>query len=273
MWLSAIPLASPYGFLPDGYGAPAAPKKSGGVFTPGYPPEVLWSLPYGKRKVDLSVTLGPEETIIAVARGMKPGFQINLERRATIKGGLTVLKAVGLSDVDPSRLKVTTLNLPADDKALIRAAGGGRNLKEAAEAVQRRVAGRGPALAKAAWGARGLFILGTLPGFQVGRSIASTVVGIIVPPVGALMAAHGAITGSVAKAATDKLTAYLKEGVAEYQARPRGGSGKTAAPAEVAPALVAAPPAPGVPPWLWIGGGVAALAIIGAAVVRRRRSA
>jgi hypothetical protein len=272
MWLSAIPLASPYGFLPEGYGAPAAPKKSGGVFTPGYPPEVLWSTPYNKRKVDLTgVVLGPEETIIAVARGMNPGAMINLDRRATIKGGLTALKAVGLSDVDPSRLKVTTLNLPADDKALIRAAGGGRNLKEAAEAVQRRVAGRGPALAKAAWGARGLFILGTLPGFQVGRSIASTVVGIFVPPVGALMAAHGAVTGSVATATTDKMTAYLKEGVAEYQARPRGGSGKTAAPAEAA--VVAAPPAPGVPPWLWIGGGVAALAVIGAAVVRRRRSA
>lgn len=245
--------------------------EKGGLFSPGYPPEVMWSLPYNRRKVDVSGMFGPEDTIVAVAKGMRPGVQSALEYRATIKGGLAVLQAAGLTDVNPSELKVTTLNLAKHDRDLIHAAGlKGEKLKDAAEKIQRDVAKHGKGLARAAWGARGLLILSTLTGFMLARSTAATVLQLfpgIGTIVGAAIAGHGAISGAIAKSLSDRFTGYVKEGLAQYEAeRSREVSSSPDPSAGSAPVPVTG----SVPSWAWWGGG-ALLTLLGIAFVARKR--
>jgi hypothetical protein len=246
------------------------------VFDPGYLPETLWSLPYSKRKVDVSGLLGPEDTIIAVAKGMRPGALIALEDRATIKGGLMALRAAGLSKTDPINLKVTTLNLPKHDQELIRAAGlKSGTLQAAAAKVRAAVAKQGKGLARAAWGARGLLILSTMAGFSAGRAVTATSLAVIplgvTQIIGAAVAAHGAVSGAIAKSLSDKFTTYVKDGLAQQQRQVKKQAEAKAAAAKKtaisrpvsAAAAPAAAPASSVPTWAWWGGGAALLAVVG----------
>jgi len=196
------------------------------IFDAGEPPQKLWTMAYNKRKIDLSGLLGPEETIVAVAKGMRPGpAAIALEDRAVIKGGLMVLFAAGLSTYDPTLLKVTTANLAKDDKKLIEAAGVtpgkniGKSLSEAADKVRKKVSKYGDSLKKAAWGLRGLYILGTLVGFQMVTAAAALGVNFI-PGAGqiisATLAAKSGVTSAVANNVKNQLNGFVEAGLTEF---------------------------------------------------------
>jgi hypothetical protein len=197
-----------------------------GIFSAGASAAALWTMKYSKRKVDVSGALGPEETIIAVAKGMNPGAMIALEDRAVIKGGLMALYLAGLSDVDPSSLKVTTLNLKKDDEALIRAAGGKvtglmqKDLTAAADIVRGKVSAQGDNLKTAAWGLRGNYILLTLMGFQMGHATAAMILSVIpvTAIIGAAMSAHVAITKAVAENVSNQMNYFVKDGMEKYAA-------------------------------------------------------
>lgn len=197
-----------------------------GVFSAGASAAALWSMKYSKRKVDVSGALGPEDSIIAVAKGMNPGAMIALEDRAVIKGGLMALYLAGLSDIDPTSLKVTTLNLKKDDEALIRAAGGQitglmqKDLTAAADIVRGKVAAQGDNLKTAAWGLRGNYILLTLVGFQMGHATAAMVLSMIpvTAIIGAAMSAHVTISKAVAENVSNQMNYFVKDGMEKYAA-------------------------------------------------------
>jgi len=206
------------------------------VFDAGATPQALWTMPYDKRKVDVSGLLSPEDSIVAVAKGMNPGALKALEDRAVIKGGLMALLAAGVSAYDPTPLKITTVNLVRDDEALIKAAGVkltgsvGKDLSAAAEKVRKQVSQYGDGLKKAAWGLRGLYVLSTLIGFQVVR--AGAAIGVQAIPlfgqiIGAAIAAHGSVTSSVAANVTSQLNDFVETGMTEYAATAQQVAAKT----------------------------------------------
>jgi hypothetical protein len=199
-----------------------------GIFSAGASAAALWTMKYSKRKVDVSGALGPEDSIIAVAKGMNPGAMIALEDRAVIKGGLMALYLAGLSEANPSSLIVTTLNLKKDDEALIRAAGGKvtglmqKDLTAAADIVRGKVSAQGDNLKTAAWGLRGNYILMTLVGFQMAHATAAMVVGMMPNPitmvVGAVMSAHVSISKAVAENVSNQMNYFVKDGMEKYAA-------------------------------------------------------
>lgn len=256
------------------------------MFSAGATAQKLWVMSYKDRKLDASGIFGPEDTIIAVAKGMQPsGLVTALEDRAVIKGGLTALNLAGLSSVNPASLMVTVANSKKDDDALIVAAGltpgrdTGKDLSTAAAKVRAEVSKHGDNLKKAAWGIRGIYILGTLPGFQAAKAVVATGLGIagaalpILYLVSAVIAAHSAISSSIASNVTNEMNGYVKKGMEGFAAE------LAAVPAVVAPVAKkttkrAAPSrrgaqrteAPGlqsglggVPTWGWVAGGVVLL--------------
>ena len=202
--------------------------ESTGIFEPGASPETLWTMAYSKRKADVSGVFGPEDTIIAVAKGMNPGLLSGLEDRAVIKGGLHALFLAGLETKDPSTMKVTTLNLKKDDEELIRAAGGKitgnvtKDLSSAAKLVRDRVSKEGSSLKRTAWGLRGIYVLGTLVGFQIAHGLTTTVTGIVgaffwpVAVASAVIGAHGAISKAIADNIALQMNGYVKSGIMLY---------------------------------------------------------
>mgnify|MGYP001585905566 CR=1 FL=1 len=271
-------LASGYGF--SGYGAAKR-----GLFHPGYGPATLWRMDPTKRKLDFSGLLSAEDTLVAVARGMQPSFVLRaLEDRAAIKGGLTVLRAAGAYTGDVSKLKVTVANLPKDDEALLRAAGGGgsgsmgQRLSGAARKVRSKVVQvGGDALATAAWGARGLLVLATMPGFLIAHTAAGIAVN-FVPIVGQIVSAasagHIAVTQTIAKKVAEELKGNLNAGLRAWKAQAAKREAAKAAEAGRAIAPAAAPAATGwLGYWPWALG---ALVIIGGGAylaTRQRRAA
>lgn len=250
------------------------------VFDAGATPQALWTMPYDKRKVDVSGLLSPEDSIVAVAKGMNPGALKALEDRAVIKGGLMALLAAGVSTYDPTPLKITTVNLVRDDEALIKAAGVkltgsvGKDLSAAAEKVRKQVSQYGDGLKKAAWGLRGLYVLGTLIGFQVVR--AGAAIGVQFIPVfgqiiGAAIAAHGSLTSSVAENVKNQLNGFIETGMTEYAVSAQEAAAKapTKTPTKTSPLAkrkVAGGNQTGggtsvlaqVPTWGWVAGAVVA---------------
>jgi hypothetical protein len=197
------------------------------LFDAGASPQALWTMPYSKRRVDLSGLLGPEESIVAVAKGMNPGAMFALEDRAVIKGGLMALFAAGLSTYDPTPLKITTANLKKDDEAIIKAAGGKltgnipKDLSTAAEKVRKQVSAQGDGLKKAAWGLRGLYVLSTLVGFQVVSAAVTLGANFIpIPGVGqvvsAALAAKSGITSDIAENVKNQINGFIETGMTEY---------------------------------------------------------
>lgn len=178
----------------DGYGA-AKPK----LFAmPSY--ETLWATPPEKRPISpmaaleaaaiiatapvsaftgaSSLLTAPYTTLIPIAKGARPSGPFRaMEDRATIRGGVTVLRAAGVKGftrVDPAKLVSGLVATPGDDRKLIAAAGGGKNLRDAAARIRRVVAKH--KLNRAAFASRALFIAGNAAGFdtyaQVGLAIA-----------------------------------------------------------------------------------------------------
>lgn len=206
------------------------------VFDAGAAPQTLWTMPYSKRKVDVSGLLGPEESIVAVAKGMNPGAMFALEDRAVVKGGLMALFAAGLSTYDPTPLIVTTANLKRDDENIIKAAGGkltgniDKDLSAAAEKVRKQVSKYGDGLKKAAWGLRGLYILGTLVGFQLvtaGATLGTMLIPGAGPIVSAALAAKSGITTAIAENVKNQLNGFVEAGMTEYAVDVQEAAAKT----------------------------------------------
>lgn len=199
----------------------------GSAFSPGGTPAQLWQRDPAKRKVDLSGLFSPEDTLIAIARGMAPGVLDALDDRATIRGGLTALKMAkvkGYTKVPVETMKSTLANLPEHDDKLIQAAKGGRTLKDAAKHMRKVVHKQG--LDKAAWGARQMYVLDNLKGFQLARAVTATVLSLssagtlgIGPVVAAGIAVQGAISGAIAKQVATDAAVNLKSGLVAYQAK------------------------------------------------------
>lgn len=207
-------------------GTKSAKGAKGSIFNPGGTSAQLWMRNPDKRKVDISGLFSPEDTIIAVARGMHPGVLRDMDDRATIRGGLTVLKAAGIpgyTKVNLVPLKSTTANLAKDDAALVRAARLplGTTIRSAASSMRATV--HKHRLDRAAWGARQLYVLDNIKGFSAGHALASAVVALVPIPgariIGAAMAAHGAISGAIAKGVTAAAMNDMKLGLAAVKAK------------------------------------------------------
>lgn len=199
-------------------------KGKRGIGWPKIAPEKLWSMDPSKRPIDAwgiigGNLMGGEDEVLAVAKGYRTSFKNRAaEDRATIRGGIAVLHAIGRSRVHPDSLKSKIIQSKAEDAKLIKAVGGGaKTRKDAATIMRKRIAALGPRLARAAWGARGLYILGLLKGFNVARGVGagvSAVFGPIGMAIAAAMSAHGAVISANAKNAAAKFQGWLKSGVA-----------------------------------------------------------
>lgn len=217
-------------------------KPARGLFRPGYSPEQLWTLPIRKRKIDASGLLSPEDTIVAIARGMHPGIHRKAEEKAMRDGGLLVLRKAGLP-------------VPKDTSF---------------EGVRKAVATRGSALKRAAWGARGVLILGST-GMKVSTAIHSAVPAIasLFGPIGMLVAAaaggHVAITQSIARKVLAEQEGYLKDGLRRY-----GGKASRGVDPPTPEEKGAMREAEEVPrSWIWIGLGVAGVVVAAVAASGR----
>ena len=263
---------------------------------PGKGAAALWSTPPEKRKVDVSGIFSPEDTIIAMGRGMAPGTGTRLDQRATIRGGVEVLRALGVApyrDVDVKQLKSQVSQDIVADTNLVRAAYGrrplgrvdgkkkqkGPSLKQAADHV-RKVVERHHA-ERAAWGARSLYVYANLKGFFVARSVAAAALQVfpgIGTIVGAAIGGHGAISAAVSKKLSEESARDLQAGLASARRwQRRQGRTSEAAVSESSAAegaesseATAAPPS-ALPswwkPWMpWAAGG----GILTVVVLRRR---
>lgn len=206
-----------------GYGAP------GKHTVKGIGAEGLWAMDPAKRPIQpmgffTGTLAGGEDEVIVIAAGARTSFKNRIvEDRATIRGGLAALKAAGVepyASVNVDALKSGIFQSNKQDAALVRAAGGQgdkqSDVKDAANAIRQVVIDHH--LARAAWGARGLYILGNLKGFTVSRGVSGVVSGLL-GPVGMIisgaMAAHGAISGAVMKGIADRLKTDYDEGLQE----------------------------------------------------------
>jgi hypothetical protein len=230
---------------------------------PKQPPEVLWRMDPQRRPVDIfgvisGNLMGGEDEVIAVAKGARTSFKNRpADDRATIRGGLAILRAAGKSGINPDGLKSQIVQGSQEDRKLVHAAGGGTDLKSAANHVRKRVKALGPSAERAAWGMRGLYVLQNLKGLAVGRGVGSGVASAFGPigmAVAAAMSIHGAVSGAVAKEAASRFTGYVKSYHPEVPAATQVPAGRpSSTPAKQAPA----PPA-GPRNWLWIGGALLA---------------
>ena len=277
---------APYCIAPPEFGAASHKKQkkggAGALFSPGGSAAELWARSPTKRKVDVSGLFSPEDSIIAVARGMHPGVLYDMDARATIRGGLAVLKMAGVkgyTKTNVDRLKSTTLNTGPDDKALLKATGGGvKNLKDAAARIRGAVHKRG--LGKAAWGARQLYVLENMKGFQVASGVSAAVVN-VVPVVGQIVSAgvagHMAISAAIAQKISEEAGKNIEGGLKAYKAKKAKAAAKKEAasegPAANADAEITPPsgtaaeppgetgPLAGQRKWLFLGG-AAFLAVV-----------
>jgi hypothetical protein len=190
----------------------------GSLFSPGGTPKLLWNKEPSKRKVDISGLFSPEDTLIAIARGMAPGVMSEMEHRATIRGGLTALKMAGIkgyTKVPVNVLKSTIANLPEDDDKLRKYAGKGNDLTAAAKHIRAVVKKHG--LEQAAWGSRQLYVLDNIKGFTVGRAVAAAAAPFVFPAWGVLISAglgvQGAISATIAKQVATDATNNIKNGL------------------------------------------------------------
>ena len=222
----------------------------------------------------------PYTTLHPIAKGARPSGPFRaMEDRATIRGGVTVLRAAGVKGykADPKTLVSGIVATPADDKKLIAAAGGGKTLKEAAARI-RRVVTRAK-LDKAAFASRALFIAGNAVGFdiyaQVGLAIAGAGVG---TAIGASRDALNKLTNPDVRKFGEVLAREMRRIKARRakakKAAPRGAAPRGAAPG--APGVIAsqattvAAPVAAMPIWPWVVGGVLCV-VLGVAYLRRSR--
>lgn len=221
----------------------------GQAFDAGGTPAQLWRTDPAKRRVDFSGLLSVEDTLIAIAKGMAPGVLDKMEDRATIKGGVASLKALKVkpwASRSVSKLQTRTVQSEKDDAALVKAAGRGKNLREAAKYIQGQVVKHH--LSQAAWGARQGYILGNIKGFQIVHGLTASALN-FVPVAGniasAAAAAHLAISGVVAKDVATMATSNVTKGLAyaKKRAGKKAPASSTAKPRSTASAPAAAPAA------------------------------
>lgn len=232
----------------------------------GRSPEQLWETDPQKRPIGLlglaTGMLGGEDMIVDVARGARTSLLNRAaDDRATIRGGLSVLAQAGHRQVNVEKLSSKLVQGKQQDAALIKAAGGGGSLRGAADRVRAEVVQAG--LARAAWGARGLYLLANVRGMHAVRGTVAGVVSLVFPigtVIGAAMAVHGAVTGQLARAASAQFSRFVAEGLERAQA-------KQPTPGAFSPA--GGPPSSGLPWYAWAGGAVALVA--GAALLRGSR--
>jgi len=204
----------------------AAKRKAKGVHRS---PEQLWRTDPARRPINVlgiftGTLAGGEDEVIAVAQGGRTSFKNRTaEDRATIRGGLAVLNIAGVrgyGSVNVESLSSKLVQGKQQDQKLIRAAGGGNTLKAAANHIRGIVSKHG--LDRAAWGARGIYILANLKGFAKVRHVAAGVSAIFGPIgmlVGAAVEGHGAISAAVAKKLAAKFNTYVTEGIESYKAK------------------------------------------------------
>lgn len=215
-------------------------KKKRGIGWPKIAPETLWSMDPQRRPVDVwgvisGNLMGGEDEVLAVAKGYRTSFKNRAcDDRATIRGGIAVLHAIGRMRANPDSFRSQIIQGPREDDKLIRAAdpklGGqkghhGQRLKAAADVMRKRVAALGPRLARAAWGARGLYILQNLKGFNIARGVASGVSSVFGPiglAISAALTAHGAVISANTKNAAERFQSWLKAGVKGGAAAAKG---------------------------------------------------
>jgi hypothetical protein len=258
-------------------------RKGGGGGGLGFKPKgdsaTLWATEPKRRRIDPTGMLtGQEDVLIAVARGMRPGgIWKAAEHRATIRGGIAVLKLAGVKGWEkarPEKLKSGVKVKKDADRELVAAAGRkGAKLGDAAAHIRSVVAKE--RLGKPAFAARGLYILENTKNFRTAHGLTAGVLAVLFPPAGALAAGHIGISGAVQKKATEKFQSELKAGLAEYAAKRQAAEaaeGATAPPTDLVPvSATTAAPAP-ARPWLkWVLGGFAFLGVVlgGLAIARR----
>lgn len=276
----------------QGKGAKGANQRGGSAVKGGkggYPnatPEQLWRTDPNKRPIDFwgvigGNLMGGEDEVIAVAKGAQTSFKSRpTDDRATIRGGLAVLAAAGRSNVDARRLSSQIIQGPKADQALIKAAGGSGTgaaaLTSAANLVRRAVSAAG--LEKAAWGARGLYILDNLKGFNAARTTGATVSSFFGPIgmiIGAAVGIHGAVSAQVAAEAKQRFTRWMKEGLRTGAKGAKGESSDVPPQAPDAPGPAALPSVPlrESRPWLYFGAAAAVTAVVVYAVRQRAKTA
>lgn len=268
-------LRGAYGFDPYGAGESfgrasrsAKAAKGTGVFRPGHPPEKMWVLPLSARKIGAAGQFGPSDAGVAIAKGMRPvgpGLA-KWDMRASIRGGVKALQAAGIApwtrapDADKG-LQSPVLAKKADS-VLIRAAGGGRSLEGAYEYIKKQVAKRGNGLARAAWGFRGLYMLQDVSKSEGGKAVATAIVTVINPLVGAAMAAHTGITSGWAARVRGDMQVFIQSGLAMYAAEQQAKAAKAPAvtPGGFQPAVTPVGVSPF--PWGWVLAGVAVAGVV-----------
>lgn len=228
------------------------------------PPDRLWMTPPKKRKVDVSGVFSPEDTMIAVAKGAQPSFATaDLDRRATIVGGIVALKAKGVQPYAKVNVKVLhalTAQSKAEDKKLLHAAGA-KSLEKAAQKVRKAV--HEHHLDGLAWDYRALAILGGMKGATLAHSAAAAILAVAFPPAGAAAGAHVAITQGIAKKYAATLQADIKRRLHDAGVQTAGEEDT----------LEAQPPAAadtGILSRPYLLGGLAVLAAGGAYLLARR---
>lgn len=290
-----MPAFQPSSF--DGYGA----AKRGLFAMPSY--EKLWRTPPEKRPispwgaVEIATIIGtapvsagigasslltlPYTTLLPIAKGARPSEPFRaMEDRATIRGGVTVLRAAGVKGftrVDPKKLVSGIVATPGDDRKLIAAAGGGKNLRDAAARIRRVVAKN--KLERAAFAARALFIAGNTAGFDayftIGLAIGGAATG---GAATATASAVGSTRGEIEKIANPDIRKFAKVLSTEMKKlrkrraekdraakAPKAGPSKIRGgmpgadegePPETTALVAEAPPQKSLLPWL-VGGGIA----------------
>mgnify|MGYP001580423773 CR=1 FL=1 len=203
-------------------------RRGRGIGWPDVSPEKLWRTDPTKRPIEVwgIISPGGEDAILAVAKGYRTSFTNRAaDDRCTIRGGLAILHALGRSKTSPKGLLSQLVQGPLRDKELVRAAGGGRDIKSAAEHIRRRINALGTRIQRAAWGARGLYFLENLKGFNIVRG-AATGVSALFGPVGLVvsgaLAIHGGVIGANAKFAAERFARWAKEGMKSRGGEPRG---------------------------------------------------
>jgi hypothetical protein len=217
-------------------------KGTAGKTVANLKPWQLWRMDPASRPINVlgfftGTMAGGEDEVIVVASGARTSFKNRAsDDRATIKAGVEILSALGVepyTSVNVKALRVAIVQGDKVDKALIQAAGGGGSLKGAANKIRKAVTKYGKGAETAAWGARGLYLLGLLEGFAVVRGTASAIAAAAGPiglAISAAMSGHGAISASVAQAQVAKFQGYVKSGLRDARAAlaKKGGSSAAA---------------------------------------------
>ncbi len=252
---------------------------------PAPSPETLWATDPKRRPIDAgtiglaAVGAGAADFVFSTAKGFNPMHNIALEWRAEIAGALTTLKAAGVRGyerVNPRALQpyvALTLGKQKNGE-LLRMAGlsgdSDKDLSLGAAAMRAKVARLGSGYARAAWGARGLLLLGATKVMEAVHGTVGAIVGIIFPIAGVIGGAHIGISAAVSRNVAATMTKYVKQGMAKIGRQAQLTENGTAVEKISTPLPTPDDGFLGIPVWGWAIG-IAAIGV-GYAVTRTGRS-